>query len=156
MEFVVDEARRFEALCVVYDELRKDKEAGVFRPDEEWRELFGADALARFWWPSEAEAEAHMARWWATPVPQRFEDPGLRPPSWIFGSLLEAFQNLDAVLLGGRRVEADRGRLEFEPNGWPFGGTGCLRMLAEAFGCRVVGEDDGSGYREVAIRESRA
>ena len=38
-----------------FDELKRDKDADSFRPDEEWPKLFDDDVLARFHWPTDDE-----------------------------------------------------------------------------------------------------
>jgi hypothetical protein len=76
-------------------------------------------------------------RWFSTPVPERFTDTSLETP-WDFGSMIDAFRNGEYDLLGCRRLTATAGRLEFDPHAWPYGGTGCMRALIEAFGHRVV------------------
>jgi hypothetical protein len=61
--------------------------------------------------------------------------------------MLEAILEEHDYDLVGVRALADREAvLEFNPHGYPYGGTGALRALVRAFGCRVVGVDDGTGY----------
>lgn len=52
----------------------------------------------------------------------------------------------DYDLIGVRSLENHRARLEYDPHGYPYGGTGALRALVRAFGHRVIGMDDGTGY----------
>lgn len=54
--------------------------------------------------------------------------------------MIDAFRNGDYDLLGCRRASLRIGRLAFEPFGWPYGGTGCMRALIEAFGHRVTAD----------------
>ena len=79
-----------------------------------------------------------MATLAGRPVDVRLRDPSFRPPAWDFRSLIEAFRNGDYDLLGCQRASSETGRLAFEPFGWPYGGTGCMRALIEAFGHRVT------------------
>ena len=56
-----------------------------------------------------------------------------------FGSMLDALKEGEYELLACER-EVRMGRLEHRPLAWPYGGTGALRALVEAFGFRVVGD----------------
>jgi hypothetical protein len=46
------------------------------------------------------------------------------------------------------RPQATRHVLEFNPHGYPYGGTNSLVALVECFGRRVIGVDDGTGYEK--------
>lgn len=143
VELSVDDEGRLAALIAVVEALRRDKEAGALdAEDPKWRTFFDERALAHFWWPTEEEAAEWQRRWFATPVETRFTDPSLEHP-WDFESLLDAFANGEYQLLGVRRT-GDRARLEFDPHAYPYGGTGCMQALIEAFDLRVLEIDDGS------------
>ena len=75
-------------------------------------------------------------------MPQRWTDPALQT-GWDFGSMFDAFRNGDYDLLDCRLIAPGRARIEFDPHGWPYGGKGCMKALAESFGFRVVGESEG-------------
>jgi hypothetical protein len=146
IEFAVDDATRFATLCAAFTVLKHDKEAEVFRDEEDWLLLFDDAALAHFWWPTAEEQAVHVARWHATPVEQRLSDASYWPPSWDFLSMIDAFKNGDYALLACRMIDDGRARLEFSAYAYPYGGTGCMNMLITAFGFRVIAEDDGTGY----------
>jgi hypothetical protein len=147
IEFAIDEATRFEALCAAFAALKHDKEAEVFRDEEDWLLLFDDEALAQFWWPTADEQAAHAARWRAAPVEQRLSDPSYWPPSWDFLSMIDAFKHGEYALVACRMIDGGRARLDFYANAYPYGGTGCMKMLIKAFGFRVIAEEDGTGYR---------
>ena len=108
-------------------------------------DLFDQHVLAHFWWPSEQERQDHWQRWWATPVPQRFTDLTLQTP-WDFESMIDSFLNGEYELVSCRLLTSDTAVLEFLPFCFPYGGTGCMKALVEAFDFQVIGEDDGIGY----------
>lgn len=137
VEFTVGDEEAYARLGAVVGALAKAKADDDFRDDEFWRRLFNDEALARFWWPTEAERADWLRRWQATPVDKRMDDPSLVTP-WDFGSMIDAFRNGEYDLMGLRRVRPDRARLEYEPHAYPYGGTGCMRALIEAFGFRVT------------------
>jgi hypothetical protein len=142
VEFAIHDAERLERLTAIVDELRLDKAAGTLEPGPKWRPMFDDRALAHFWWPTPSELDDWRRRWEATPLPGRWADPSLQRP-WDFDSLIEAFANGEYQILGIRR-QGGTGRLEFEPDAFPYGGTGCMQALVEAFDFVVTTIDDGS------------
>ncbi|MGC0097669.1 hypothetical protein HI806_01905 [Ralstonia solanacearum] len=96
------------------------------------------------------EAAEWNEYWFSTPLPKR-HSPEMPTPQWDFGSMLDAFWNGDYDLVAIRAQET-RHALEFNPHGYPYGGTGSLVALVECFGHRVVGVDDGTGYEEYVPR----
>jgi hypothetical protein len=147
VEFAVNDAERFQALCTVFEALKHDKDAGVFREDAEWFVLFDQEVLSHFWWPSAEELAEFRRRWEAASVEERFSDPSFLPPAWDFLSMIDAFKNGEYEFLACRMITADRARLEFNSFAYPYGGTASMKALIEAFGFTVTGEDDGTGYQ---------
>ena len=137
VEFGIADDARLGRLVAVVEALRQAKQTDEWRDDYHWLGYFDEEARARFWWPTPEELKDWERRWFSTPVPERFTDPSLETP-WDFGSMIDAFRNGEYDLLGCHRVSATAGRLEFDSHAWPYGGTGCMRALVEAFGHRVV------------------
>lgn len=88
--------------------------------------------------------------WFSTPLPKRYS-PEMLIPQWDFASMLDAFWNGDYDLIA-IQPRATRHVLEFNPHGYPYGGTGSLVALVECFGHQVVGVDDGTGYEKYVPR----
>lgn len=147
VSFRISSQQQLERLSRVVSELRHDKESGEFRSDEDWKAYFTADELKSFWTPTDAERADWQKRWQATPVPDRFTDPSLETP-WDFGSMLDSIREGEYSLLGVRSNDMTTGFLEFDPEAYPFGGTGCLRALVIAYGHQLIGYDDGTGFIE--------
>ncbi|MBD9668861.1 hypothetical protein IB278_33400 [Variovorax sp. VRV01] len=84
--------------------------------------------------------------WFSTPLPKR-HSPEMLTPQWDFASMLDAIWNGDYDLIA-IQPRAARYVLEFNPHGYPYGGTGSLVALVECFGHQVVGVDDGTGYEK--------
>jgi hypothetical protein len=139
VEFEIGPEEGLSRLSSVFEALRAAKSSGDWRDDDYWLDFFDSEARTRFWWPSTAERDEWLKRWLSTPVPQRFHDPSLVTP-WDFGSMIDAFRNGDYELLSCERVSERIGQLSFDPLGWPYGGTECMRALIEAFGHRVTNE----------------
>jgi hypothetical protein len=145
VEFQANDRKQFDTLCRVFNEIKKDKDSDSWRNDEDWLSFFDNEALSHFWCPTQEEAAEHFRRWFATPVEQRWTDPSLETP-WDFESMFDAFKNGEYQLIACRMISADRARLEFDPFGYPYGGTGCIKALVESFGFAIVAEDDGVEY----------
>ena len=126
-------------LCAVVEALTKAKIDGSLLPGASWLTYFDARALGHFWWPTPAERDEWVRRWNATPTPQRWTDPTLKTP-WDFDSMIESIANGEYRFVGVQR-EGSHARLEFEPWAFPYGGTGCLVALIEAFDLSVTRVD---------------
>jgi hypothetical protein len=141
VEFEIADEDRYDRLQRVVGALVAAKRADSFGEDSAWLEFFDPEARSHFWWPTEKEEQDWLRRWYSTPLDRRWTDPSLETP-WRFEAMIDAFKNGDYELLSCRRVSERLGRIEFEPFGWPYGGTGCMRALIEAFGHRVTSEPD--------------
>jgi len=141
VEFAITNETQFKQLEAVVLALCEAKRTDEFPPDAYWLAFFDAKAQAHFWHPTEAELKDWEQRWSATPVKQRWHDPSLKTP-WDFGSMIGAFENGDYELIGCRRISDAVARLEFDPYGSPYGGTGCMQALIEAFGHQVTSVSD--------------
>ena len=97
----------------------------------------GWDGLRRVW----NEAAAHKtagrlrpeARHWAALAPPGAE---LR-----LRDVLARLVHGDYALRPAVRVDDERGRLPFDPGGFPYGGTAAMRDLADLFGCPVTRDE---------------
>jgi hypothetical protein len=154
LDFKVEDQERFISLCRVFEALRHDKEKQLnaqdeaeatqaFREDDQWLIFFDERAQAHFWWPSQQELDTHSAQWFATPLPTRWSDPALKRP-WMFFAMIDAFKNAEFELLSCRGLSSNTARISFFPLAWPYGGTGCLKALVEAFAFEVVAESSGA------------
>ena len=139
VEFAYAEPEQRDSITRVVDALREAKRSGEFRDDSHWLAFFDDEARSTFWWPTPEELDSWQKRWFSTPPDQRLSDPALETP-WDFGSMIEAFQNGDYDLLGCREVGDGLARIEFDAHAYPYGGTGCMHALIEAFGGEVRGE----------------
>jgi hypothetical protein len=154
VKFEIVSADSFDRLSQVVAELAGAKRSGEAREVESWRASFAPGELAAFWSPDEDEMRQWNEFWFSTPLPKR-HSPEMPMPPWDFASILDAVLGAEYDLLGVRRVSPTIGHLEFEPDAYPYGGTGALRALIAAFGHRIVGMDDGTGYAEGSFTSPR-
>lgn len=135
--FRLADDERFERLATIVGALSEAKSADDFGDANHWESFLDRRSRAAFWWPTDAELAAWERRWFATPIQTRWTDPTLQTP-WTFGSVIAAASNGEFVDLVCRRTSASGGVIEFVPTAWPFGGTGWMRALVEAFGGEVT------------------
>jgi hypothetical protein len=157
VEFSVDDLNRFEALSRVFKALMQDKEkqiaaldngtsTEVFRKDSDWVSLFDKEARSHFQWSAE-ELTNRPGQGYSDPR-EIYSLDSKRKGSWSLAAMIEAFKNGEYELIACRLISSDKARLEFSPLGFPYGGTECMKVLIEAFGFRVLSENDGARYYE--------
>jgi hypothetical protein len=137
VEFRISSDEQFRQLCRVIDHLTIAKQSGEFRDMAYWLEFFDEKARMEFWWPTESERRAFSVRWAAIPYEQRWSDPSFEHP-WDFASMIGAFEDGEYEFIGCLQVSETTARLEFQPHGWPYGGTECMEALISAFGHQVT------------------
>lgn len=137
VEFEIGSTDGYRKLEAVTAALVTSNRTDDWKDEAFWLEYFDATARSHFWWPTPDEVDDWRRRWFGTPVATRFTDPTLKIP-WTFGSMIGALKNGDYELLGCRKISDSVGRFEFTPHGHPYGGTGCMRALIEAFDHRVT------------------
>ncbi len=140
VQFELASSERFDLLHAVFVALR-DAKSGNFTDAEDpyWKAFFDPDSLNFFWWPTPMELQEWQQLWVSTPHELRLTESKLQKP-WDFASMIDAFESGDYDLIELRRIDSGAGLLLFDPRGFPFGGTGCMRALIECFGGVVTGE----------------
>ncbi|WP_152554469.1 hypothetical protein [Burkholderia sp. A1] len=119
--------------------------------DESQLSAYLSDAERAYFSNLTAEEMAEWNEYWfSTPLPKR-HSPQMPTPGWDFASMLDAFWNGDYDLIAIQPRET-RHALEFNPHGYPYGGTASLVAMVQCFGHRVVGVDDGTGYEKYVPR----
>jgi hypothetical protein len=145
VDFTLSDEAAFERLVRACDALRQAKAGELTIEEGDWLPYFSDSDLSAFWWPDEAESKTWNAFWFATPVPIRHSADMPSPP-WDFDSMIDAVLGAEYALLGVRRLDTQRGKLEFDPHAWPYGGASALRALVRCFGHTIIGFEDGTGF----------
>lgn len=107
--------------------------------------MFTSEDLDAFWWPTDAELTAWNKFWFETPLPHR-HSPQMATPPWDFMSMIDSILGAEYWLAGLSGSEDGVLALNFEPEAWPYGGTGALRALVRALGHTIVGFTGDDGY----------
>jgi hypothetical protein len=145
VQFGVDSLQRFEALRLLYAEVRRDKDAGVFRDPAEWVRLVPDEVKARFSWPTPDE----RARWLGIrgsaviAIPDPSQQLGTK---WDFYRVFEAIEESEYDVLDCVLAEPGVGELRINPRAYPYGGVGPLIALAEGYGFTVLGVNECGEY----------
>ena len=146
VRFEVRDDEKLKRLITMIEAFKLDKANQEQKPIESWSDLFNKSELESFWFPDDQEMEHWNSYWFGTPLPKRHSSDMPMPP-WHFESMLESIlQNGEYDLIGVRSTCEREAVLEFDPHAYPYGGTDALRALVRAFGHRVIGVDDGTGY----------
>ncbi|MGH4124406.1 MAG: hypothetical protein ACREV6_15895 [Clostridium sp.] len=128
-EFEINNEDKFKKLQDFYYaiKLNKDK-AGIISNDLKWIDYFDEDTLMKFWWPSSDDLKVYVKLWGETPVEERFICPRLQHP-WDFESMIDAFANGGYELISCKKLSEKKGRIEYNPWSWPYGGADSFRAL---------------------------
>src|SRR5262245_6708587 len=99
VRLTVNDLHRFEALCSLFAEVKRDKDAGQFRDPAEWVRLVPDEIKGRFSWPTPEE----RARWLgmrdsvAIAIPEPSQQLGAE---WDFYRVFEAIEESEYGVLG--------------------------------------------------------
>lgn len=143
LEFAVTDDKRFQNLQKLFSRLKADKDEENIGDDQIYLALINEDTRKHFRWSTPEENIVWLEKWYSTPIETRWTDPSL-DRGWDFGSMIDAFRNGEYSLLSCEMVSQKTARLTFYAHSHPYGGTGCMKVLIEAFGFTVLIIDDGS------------
>lgn len=145
IDFNIQNDSAFDRLFKVVEEFKKQKQGAVILDEGHWLPYFEESDRAKFWWPTDDESKAWKDFWFATPLPERYNETMPLPP-WDFGSMIKAIFDGEYDIAGIQKLGQGRAKLEIDPYAYPYGGLGALRALVRSFGHRITGFDDGAGY----------
>jgi hypothetical protein len=145
VRFAVDDSQRFEALRLLYAEVKRDKDAGQFRDPAEWVRLVPDEVKGRFSWPT-PEERAHwlgIRNSTVIAIPDPSQQLGAE---WDFYRVFEAIEESEYDVLDCVLAEPGVGELRINPHAYPYGGVGPLIALAEGYGFTVLGVNECGEY----------
>ena len=154
VRFAVSDPTRFEVLRRIFNETKKDKDAGPFRNAMAWAELIPDEVKSHFTWITPEEREKWAVRRNSTVV--AVLDPANQLGGvWVFDRVFEAIEESEYSLISCVMVAGDIGEMRINPDAYPYGGIGPFIALAEAFGFQVLGVNEYGMYqtREELLRE---
>jgi len=145
VRFEYGDAEHLEALCFLYAEIRRDKEAQHHRELSSWLHAIPAELRSGFDWPDELTLARlkHQRETCIALIPEPAEQLSAR---WDFYSLVESIHSGDYMVLGVELCGDSVAELQIDPDGYPYGGVGPLIALAEGFGFTILGVNEYGKY----------
>jgi hypothetical protein len=150
IEFEPKDEPSLRRMSALFGMIKAAKESGETGDDSPFVAYLTEAERAYFWNPTPEEQAQWNEEWFSTPLPKR-HSPEMVLPQWHLESMLDAFWNGDYDFVAIVE-ESGRHYLAFNPNGYPYGGTGSMVAFVECFGHRVVGIEDGTGYARYVAR----
>lgn len=141
IEFAAINAEALTRTRTLFEQVRLSKEKGQPLGDAAFSSALSDAERSFFWTPSKEERAEWNAVWFATPVPERHRMPR---PQWDMGSMLDSLADGEYVLIGIEERDGSQ-HLLFDPQAYPFGGTGCMTAFLECFGHAIISVNDGTG-----------
>lgn len=141
VQFAVQDLTRLKALTRLFEEVKRDKDAGALRDPNAWLDLIPDEVKLAFDWPTKEDREYWLNVRNTTPiwVPEPSEQIGER---WDFYRIWEAIEDGDYDILGCVTVADRIAEVQIDPHGYPYGGVGPVIALVEAFGFVVLGVNE--------------
>ena len=91
LQFRIHDLSQFQQFVTLFARLKQDKELDQINDSTVYLTYFDEPRRSFFWWPTEAESQDWLKRWYATPLETRWSDPALKTP-WHFDSMIEALR----------------------------------------------------------------
>lgn len=139
--FVAVNAANLARTKTILDQIRFCKQEGQTLDNATFSAALTDTERSFFWAPTTEEMAEWNALWFNTPLPERHR---MSRPQWDMGSMLDSLADGEYVLVG---IEERDGSLHllFDPQAYPFGGTGCMVAFLECFGHTIISVNDGTG-----------
>lgn len=143
IRFATNNSARLASLQALFEELKKDKDAGLFRDPDAWKVLVPDEIKPNFAWPSAEERKAYLERM----PPVIIEHPSNQlGAKWNFYRVFESVAEGDYELLGLEIIDDATAEIRINPKGYPYGGLGPFIALAEAYRFQVIGVNEYGKY----------
>lgn len=143
IEFEFSKDKYFTDLLSVFEKVKDAKNNSQPKEDSYWIKSFPDYSLRKFYFlESDNKPEFETAK----------EE---EEHSWHFYSLIELLQsNYDIKYQCCLKSNANKGRLEYYPFGYPYGGIEGLVTFVGSFNCKPTIIDDGTGIYSIKLLEN--
>ena len=145
IRFEYGNAAHLEALGLLYNTLKHDKEAEIHRDLSYWFFAIPIELRSNFDWPDgqtlvDLKLQRESCPIW---IPEPAEQLSAR---WDFYSLVDSIHSGDYSMLGLESRGDSMAELQIDPHGYPYGGVGPLMALTEGFGFTILGVNEYGKY----------
>ena len=141
IEFDILEDRNFTDLKNTFEQIKESKNTGRPKPDQFWLDIFPDYSLKQFYF-----LESDLQPNFRTIDKNEF--------TWHFYSLTSLLQtDYDIEYIDCIKTSKFKGRLEYYPWGYPYGGITGLITFVNSFFCKPTIIDDGTSLYSIVFDE---
>ena len=142
IEFDIPLEKSYEDLYSTFEYIKEAKNTGRPKEDNFWLKTFPDYSLSTFYFSDDE------------PRPD-FKTAELDEVIWHFYSLTNLLQtDYDIEYKDCFKISTGKGRLEYYPFGYPYGGVTGLIVFISSFGCKPTTIDDGTGVYSITFLEN--
>ena len=136
IEFDIKDENKFKDLLRIFNLICESRKLNSDKSDDFWLKSFPDYSLKMYYFSKKD-------------IRPNFETEG-NDDSWHFYSMIEHLtRDLDVEFISCKKVEDNKGRLDFYANGYPYGGISGLTYFLNTFACKATKIDEGGGIYKV-------
>lgn len=142
IEFEIDDYEKFNYLKHTFELLKAIKNNQEPQSDQFWINKFPKYVLEKFYF-----LESDLKPSFETSKREKF--------NWHFYALIELLEtNYEIEYVSCIEIEKNKGKMEYSPYSYPYGGIDGLVIFINSFGCKPIKIDDGTSLYEIAFLEN--
>jgi len=139
IEFDIDYTEKYNDLKHTFELLKQAKNDCEPKNDKFWLDNFPKYSLEKFYFLDDD-------------IKPNFKTSEKGEFTWHFYSLILLLEtNYEIEYLSCEMKERDRGRIEFDPYSYPYGGISGLITFIKSFDCHPAKTNDGTGIYEIHL-----
>ncbi|ESU19495.1 hypothetical protein FEDK69T_31670 [Flavobacterium enshiense DK69] len=139
IEFDINEINKYNELKHTFELIKQAKNNCEPKNDNFWLDNFPKYSLEKFHFLDDD-------------IKPNFKTSEKGEFTWHFYSLILLLEtNYEIEYLGCEMTQRDRGRIEFDPYSYPYGGITGLITFIKSFDCYPAKTDDGTGIYEIDL-----
>jgi hypothetical protein len=142
IEFEIKDYEKFNFLKQTFELFKTAKINGEPQSDQFWINMFPKYVLEKFYFLE-------------TDIKPDFETSKNGEYNWHFYSLIELLEtNYEIEYVSCVEIEKNKGKIEYNPYSYPYGGIDGLVTFINSFECKPLIIDDGTSLYEIDFLES--
>ncbi|WP_268846100.1 hypothetical protein [Flavobacterium aestivum] len=137
IEFEIDDYEKFNHLKKNFELLKIAKNNQEQKGEKFWLDNFPKYVIEKFYFSD-------------TDLKPDFKTAELEEFTWYFFGLIELLErDYEIEYVSCEEIEFRKGRLEYQPYSYPYGGITGLVIFVDSFGCKPIKIDDGISLYEI-------
>jgi hypothetical protein len=142
IEFEINDNEKFNSLKKTFELFKIAKNNEEPKDDEFWVNNFPKYALEKFYFLE-------------NDIKPNFETSKIGKFTWHFYSLIELLEiNYEIEYISCTKIDSNKGRIEYDPYSYPYGGITGLITFINSFECKPIKIDDGTSLYEIEFLKS--